>query len=175
MGIGKVEAALCFDADDSYLHSYKRWMKLVEKEPPAPICNVRPDELCTIIYTSGTTGTPKGVELSHHNIASNLRGLKHNYKEQLDHHISLAYLPWAHVFGQTAELHSLMATGSAMAIVSNREQILDSLAIVRPTLICSVPVLFNKVGTDDSYPYTYTYTYTYKLYSCAPVTPALVG
>ena len=56
-----------------------------------------------------------------------------------------AYLPWAHVFGQTAELHSLLATGSCMAIVSNREQILESLAIVRPTMIASVPVLFNKV------------------------------
>lgn len=60
-------------------------------------------------------------------------------------HAPPAYLPWAHVFGQTAELHSLLSTGSCMAIVSNREQILDSLAIVRPTMIASVPVLFNRV------------------------------
>lgn len=38
-----------------------------------------------------------------------------------------------------------MATGSAMAIVPSREQILESLPIVKPTLICSVPTLFNKV------------------------------
>jgi long-chain acyl-CoA synthetase len=143
--VGVVQSVLCFDSSDEYLHSYKRWMQLVKDEKHVPVCDVDPNELCTIIYTSGTTGTPKGVELSHNNIVSNLRGLKELWKDGLDNHISLAFLPWAHVFGQTAELHSLMATGSAMAIVSNREQILESLAIVRPTLICSVPVLFNKV------------------------------
>jgi long-chain acyl-CoA synthetase len=143
--VGVVQSVLCFDSSDEYLHSYKRWMELVKDEKPVPVCDVDPNELCTIIYTSGTTGTPKGVELSHNNIVSNLRGLKDLWRDGLDNHVSLAFLPWAHVFGQTAELHSLMATGSAMAIVSNREQILESLAIVRPTLICSVPVLFNKV------------------------------
>jgi len=141
----EVESVLCFDSSDDYLHSYSRWMRLVASEPPVPVCEVRPDELCTIIYTSGTTGTPKGVELSHDNVCANLRGLKALWKDELNNHISLAFLPWAHVFGQTAELHSLLATGSALAIVSNREQILESLAIVRPTIILSVPVLFNRV------------------------------
>jgi len=143
--LGAVESLLCFDSGDEYLHSYKRWMKLVASEPAVSPVVISPSELCTIIYTSGTTGNPKGVELSHDNVVANLRGLKALWKDALNSHTSLAFLPWAHVFGQTAELHSLLATGSAMAIVSNREQILESLAIVKPTIILSVPALFYRV------------------------------
>lgn len=60
------------------------------------------------------------MELTHGNISANLLGLKHVWKGQLKHHTSLAFLPWAHVFGQTAELNSLIATGSSLGIVSNR-------------------------------------------------------
>jgi len=127
--VGTVQAVLSFEADASYLHSYKRWMTLVEKEAPIPIAKMPPTDLSTIIYTSGTTGTPKGVELTHDNIISQLKSLKTLWGDGLQNHISLAFLPWAHVFGQTAELHSLLATGSALGIVSNRELILESLAV----------------------------------------------
>jgi long-chain acyl-CoA synthetase len=106
---------------------------------------VTSDDISVIIYTSGTTGKPKGVSLSHDNLISNLKGLRQMLTDELYHHTSLAFLPWAHVFGQVTELQSLLATGSALAIVGHREQILECLPLVRPTLISSVPVLFNKV------------------------------
>lgn len=143
--VGKLESVLCMDADEQYMHSYKRWMNLVEKEPGVPVAKINPSEICTIIYTSGTTGNPKGVELSHDNVVANLRGLDDLWRDEMATQTSLAFLPWAHVFGQTAELHSMLAIGSAMGIVSNREQILESLDLIKPTVILSVPVLFNKV------------------------------
>lgn len=143
--IGKVEAVLCLDSSPDYLFSFKRWLNIVKKEPIIPNANILEDDIAVIIYTSGTTGNPKGVELSHKNIVSNLHGLKNLWIDTLDEQTSLAFLPWAHVYGQTSELHSLFAAGSSLGIVSSRELILDSLPLIRPTMICSVPVLFNKV------------------------------
>jgi len=143
--VGKLDSVLCMDADEEYLYSYKRWMKLAEKMDHMPIVPLRPGEISTIIYTSGTTGNPKGVELSHGNVVANLRGLDYLWQAELEDNTSLAFLPWAHVFGQTAELHSLLAIGSALGIVSKREEILEAIPLIRPTVIMSVPVLFNKV------------------------------
>ena len=53
-------------------------------------------------------------------------------------------MPWSHVYGQTAELHALLSTGSTLALTT-REQILENIKLVRPTLIVSVPMLFNRV------------------------------
>lgn len=59
------------------------------------------DHLATIIYTSGTTGNPKGVELTHTNIISNIAALDLLWEFELrNHHTSVCFLPWAHVFGQ---------------------------------------------------------------------------
>lgn len=143
-----LRAILSFDADDTYLHSYKRWMKLVEKENPFPAFKVDnpADHLATIIYTSGTTGNPKGVELTHSNIISNIASLEVLWEKELSHdHRSVCFLPWAHVFGQVCELHSLMAGGGTMAIAPNREALLECIGIVKPTMMASVPMLFNKV------------------------------
>jgi len=148
--LGKVESVLCLDAPGDLLSSYKRWMDIVDKEPSVPSANVTRDMISVIIYTSGTTGNPKGVELSHDNICSNLKGLKILWSGALSNNRSVAFLPWAHVYGQTAELHSFIAVGSAMGIVSNREYILESLDLVKPTMLLSVPALFNTLNLSIS-------------------------
>ena len=118
--VGKLESVLCMDASDEYSHSFHRWMNQVESEDPVPPANIHPSDLSTIIYTSGTTGQPKGVELTHDNVVQNCAGLHAIFDGQLSEHTSLAFLPWAHVYGQTAELHSLLASGSALGIVASR-------------------------------------------------------
>jgi long-chain acyl-CoA synthetase len=145
--VGNVKSALVFDAsDDDRLYSYKRWMASVDGEQPVDAVSIKPDDVASIIYTSGTTGNPKGVELSMNNLKSNLDALADLWSHELrNENVSLAFLPWAHVFGQTAELHSAMRAGSAMAIVADREQILESFQMVKPSILVSVPALFNRI------------------------------
>lgn len=58
---------------------------------------------------------------------------------------SLAFLPWAHVYGMTTELNAMTSAGCAMAIVPHRDQIVECIDLAKPSVIVSVPVLFNKV------------------------------
>src|SRR5262249_48787010 len=58
---------------------------------------------------------------------------------------SLSFLPWAHSFGQTVELHALISMGASLAICESVDKILDNLAETKPTLLFSVPRIFNKL------------------------------
>jgi acyl-CoA synthetase (AMP-forming)/AMP-acid ligase II len=65
-------------------------------------------------------GNPKGVCLSHGNIVSMVRGMQGVWGEKFSGHRALSFLPWAHCYGQSAEVHSLLAAGSSLGIVSIR-------------------------------------------------------
>ncbi len=110
----------------------------VEPMPPAP------SDVAGFLYTSGTTGKPKGVLLTHANICSNLHGLQGLFAFETDER-SLAFLPWAHAFGQTCELHFLLSKGSSMAINDDITRLVDNLAEVRPTILLAVPRIFNRI------------------------------
>jgi long-chain acyl-CoA synthetase len=105
-----------------------------------------PGDVAGLIYTSGTTGNPKGVILTHSNIASNVSAVSEIFPVELADR-SLSFLPWAHVFGQTVELHVLLSTGSSMALCEGVDRILENLAEVEPSLLFSVPRIFNKIYT----------------------------
>ncbi len=101
------------------------------------------DTAC-FIYTSGTTGNPKGVILSHGNIASNVSAMHEVFPmSAMDR--SLSFLPWAHSFGQTVELHGLFSMGASLAICEAVDKIIDNLSETQPTLLFSVPRIFNKL------------------------------
>ncbi|HEX3769728.1 MAG TPA: long-chain fatty acid--CoA ligase [Polyangiaceae bacterium] len=112
----------------------------------APSIAPAPSDTAGLIYTSGTTGNPKGVILTHANIASNVSATHEIFPMELADR-SLSFLPWAHVFGQTVELHTLISTGASMAICEGVDRILDNLAEVQPTLLFSVPRIFNRIYT----------------------------
>ncbi len=113
---------------------------------PVPSIAPEPSDVAGLIYTSGTTGNPKGVILTHANIASNVSAVSEIFPVELADR-SLSFLPWAHVFGQSAELHVLLASGAAMALCEGVDRILENLAEVTPTLLFSVPRIFNKIYT----------------------------
>jgi long-chain acyl-CoA synthetase len=119
--VGKVESVVSFDSHESLIHSYKRWMNLVKTEEPGELKYPDEKEIATIIYTSGTTGNPKGVELSHENLMANIHGLNKRWgDEMITTRTVMGFLPWAHIFGQTCELHQLFAGGHRFAIIEKR-------------------------------------------------------
>lgn len=111
-----------------------------------PVASEQPskDDLMGLIYTSGTTGKPKGVMLSHGNIMSNFEAIN-ELLEFTSEDRSLSFLPWAHIFGQIAELHTLIFIGYSAAFVSEIPKILDEMQEVKPTILFSVPRIFNRI------------------------------
>ena len=104
---------------------------------------IRPDDLATIIYTSGTTGEPKGVMLTHGNF---IQAFKiHDTRLNNDHtDVSLAFLPLSHVFERTWTLYALYK-GMTNHYLLNPKDVVETLSEVKPTVMCSVPRLYQKV------------------------------
>ena len=122
----------------------KTFAELVSVKDKVPAIKPSGKDIACFIYTSGTTGNPKGVILSHNNIASNVSAM-HAVFPMSSMDRSLSFLPWAHSFGQTVELHGLFSMGASLAIAESVEKILDNLAETKPTLLFSVPRIFNKL------------------------------
>jgi long-chain acyl-CoA synthetase len=111
---------------------------------PVDIVIPEGEDIAGFVYTSGTTGNPKGVMLSHRNIAFNVSAL-HDVFPMTPEDRSLSFLPWAHVFGQTVELHTLFSMGASMGIAESVAKITDDLVEVQPTLLFAVPRIFNRI------------------------------
>ncbi len=105
---------------------------------------VKPDDLATLIYTSGTTGEPKGVMLSHDNIYSNVMAAAAAVPfEGKD--TSLSFLPLSHIFARMADHYLMIHTGTSIAYAENMDTIAVNLGEVRPSLVLSVPRVFEKL------------------------------
>ena len=141
--LDKLEHVICLDTDASNEFSYAHHMKVGEGNP---VASVEPDpaETAGLIYTSGTTGKPKGVILSHSNIISNINAV-HECFPMSEEDTSLSFLPWAHSFGQTVELHCMLSMGAALGLCESIPKLLDNLAEVKPTILFAVPRIFNKI------------------------------
>ncbi|MDO9016256.1 MAG: long-chain fatty acid--CoA ligase [Deltaproteobacteria bacterium] len=113
-------------------------------ETPGPLVTPDKSALAGLIYTSGTTGKPKGVKLSHGNMAHNVSAM-HEMLAIGPGDRSLSFLPWAHSFGQVVELHGLFSMGASLAIAESVEKLLANMAEIGPTLVFSVPRVFNKL------------------------------
>lgn len=114
------------------------------REKDCPVHAVQRDDLAGFIYTSGTTGNPKGVKLSHWNFSSNVQAAAARFDFTIDD-TSLAFLPWAHSFGQTAELYTLFHFGATIAINDEVPHLITNLPEVRPTVLVAVPRIFNRI------------------------------
>lgn len=102
------------------------------------------DDLLTIIHTSGTTGKPKGAMLTHGNIIANIEGADWVIK-LLPTDTTLSYLPVSHVFERLAGHFLPLSVGATIAYAESIETISENLKEVKPTILTSVPRLFEKV------------------------------
>jgi long-chain acyl-CoA synthetase len=110
--------------------------------------SLHPDgqDIAGLIYTSGTTGNPKGVLLSHRNLSSNVLALYDAKPGNIGPgDRTLSFLPWAHSFGQIAELHMLVHAGASTGFAEAPSTIIDDIGKVRPTILVAVPRIFNKI------------------------------
>jgi long-chain acyl-CoA synthetase len=119
--------------------------KLLETGRAQPIPWVFPtsDVMAGLIYTTGTTGDPKGVMLSHKNLCSNCEQIASTFP--LPPSRSLAFLPWAHVYGQTSELHFFIHDGHSIALNDDVANLVANLGDVKPTILVAVPRIFNRI------------------------------
>lgn len=138
-----LERVICFELPEDHPDSYAAALKS-GAQTPAPIDEPDSDDTAMILYTSGTTGTPKGVMLTHGNITSNVNAV-HQVFPMSEADRSLSFLPWAHSFGQTCELHCLVSMGAAIGIAESVPKLIDNLGEVKPTILFSVPRIFNRI------------------------------
>jgi long-chain acyl-CoA synthetase len=104
---------------------------------------VRKGDLASIIYTSGTTGVPKGVMLSHGNFTSNIEAMDRVTDFNRTDTI-LSFLPLSHVLERMTTF-AFLYKGASIAYAESIDRVADNLLEVRPTIMVSVPRLFEKI------------------------------
>ncbi len=105
--------------------------------------NINKEDTAAIIYTSGTTGTPKGVMLTHENLLQTFQ--KHAARLNCSHKDhSLAFLPLSHIYEHGWTLFCL-SLGMPVSFLRNPREVMEVLPMLKPTLMCSVPRLYQKI------------------------------
>jgi long-chain acyl-CoA synthetase len=109
----------------------------------ALVSSAKPEDLVTIIYTSGTTGEPKGVMLTHGNLAANI-----NYamdpipNKPGDAYVS--FLPLSHIYARHVD-YALMAEEVVIAYCPRFDQLAAAMKVIRPTIFIAVPRVYEKI------------------------------
>jgi long-chain acyl-CoA synthetase len=119
-----------------------------EKQNPeyftVSMATVKQGDLLTLIYTSGTTGNPKGVMLTHNNLVSNIISSAEVIAFGPED-VLLSFLPLSHSFERMAGYYTAMACGATIAYAESVETVRDNMLEVRPTIVTTVPRLFERI------------------------------
>ena len=106
---------------------------------------IRSADVATLVYTSGTTGRPKGCQLTHSNLLHEMRGAKACFPQLLDEGGKLlVFLPLAHVLARSITI-SAFSNKVTCGFTSDVKNLVPTLAVFKPTLVVSVPRVFEKV------------------------------
>ncbi len=152
--IPNVGHVVCFDASTSRPKRMRFWtwdellshgreqLKQHADELDKRQTEVQPDALASIVYTSGTTGEPKGAMLRHRNFLSNAVTAA-NIIDLTPEDVQLSFLPLCHVFERII-YYVMLYTGCSIAYAESIDAVPQNLLEVRPSLVPSVPSLFEK-------------------------------
>ncbi|MBB2992539.1 long-chain acyl-CoA synthetase [Mycolicibacterium iranicum] len=109
------------------------------------VAGIRSSDAATLIYTSGTTGRPKGCQLTHSNLLYEIRGAKACFPDHLAKGEKLlVFLPLAHVLARALTIGAF-ANGVTLGFTSDIKNLVPMFAVFQPTLVVSVPRVFEKV------------------------------
>lgn len=147
--VPSLKGVYCFNTIDGCAN-YNEVIKLgnehmeLQEEVEKRMAAVHEDDLATLIYTSGTTGRPKGVMLSHKNIASNAKHSKGRLPIELGKSKALSFLPVCHIYERML-LYMYQYCGVSIHFAESLETISDNLKEVNPQVMSAVPRLLEKV------------------------------
>ena len=134
-----------FEGADSFAELMKGAPELEGRDAgfDAMVKGVKPEQLATIVYTSGTTGDPKGVMLTHKNLASNL---EHSTDDLGigDKDSSISFLPLSHALARHLD-YALYGHGAVIAYLAKFDDLPAAMKAVKPTIFLAVPRVFEKV------------------------------
>ncbi len=140
------EAPAVFVRWDDAMETGAAYWSAHEHELAALAEDVTPNDASALIYTSGTTGEPNGVMFTHENFCSNVNAaLSRVPFGPGDHHLS--FLPLSHAFERTAGYTAVLAAGATISYAESVEAVSQNLVETSPTVMISVPRLFEKVYT----------------------------
>jgi long-chain acyl-CoA synthetase len=105
---------------------------------------IEPTDVASIIYTSGTSGEPKGAVLTHGNFVSNTIAAASVF-ELGPADTCLSFLPLSHAFERTAGYYTMLYRGVSIAYAESIDTVPQNMIEVKPTVMCSVPRLYEKM------------------------------
>jgi long-chain acyl-CoA synthetase len=103
-----------------------------------------PSALATIVYTSGTTGRSKGVMLTHGNLLNNAAGALQCF-DVYPNDTFLSFLPLSHALERAAGYYVPVMTGATVAYARSVQQLQEDLTLIRPTILITVPRIFERI------------------------------
>lgn len=115
-----------------------------EKKLDENLNKLKPDDLCSLVYTSGTTGLPKGVMLTHKNFSSNVWNTLDVIPIRNSDSV-LSFLPLSHVLERMAGYYGMIFVGGTINYAVSIDTVRDNMPETRPTLMISVPRLYEKM------------------------------
>lgn len=132
------------ESDNQFVLGLDAWLPSVAMQAELQHCLTDADALATIIYTSGTTGKPKGVMLTHRNLMCNAWDSL-SYFNVYPHDVFLSFLPLSHALERMAGYCLPMMSGASVAFARSVQQLQEDLVKVRPTIIVTVPRIFERI------------------------------
>ena len=133
------------DGANSFTRAIDGWESLGERDEKfdEKLREIKGEDLATIIYTSGTTGQPKGVRLTHWNLASNVN-VTTDEMGFTQEDSAISFLPLSHVTARHLD-YAFLCHGALVAYCPKIDKLQEALQAVRPTIFLAVPRVYEKI------------------------------
>ena len=123
----------------------EQWDSFIGNETSYTKPRIDENDLATIIYTSGSTGVPKGVELSHKNLITQIKDTRESFSAEAGSCV-LSFLPLAHIFERMV-MSFYLSSGVSIYFADDVKNVGNLLKELQPHIMTVVPRLLDKIYT----------------------------